>query len=381
MESILDTNVLNNDSLNVACAAFGQGGYSMMCAVAVELGINPENCFAINTSKADLLKASFVPQANRLLIAPEGNGAGKDRSLVFNMITQTNEDILNAINTKLDGNFNMFLTFYSADGGTGSGAGPAMTALLTGEKLKKSGIAPVIGICALPDHFVGKDALKNTIENLNQTNKLLNMGAIRVMFVDNEVYSATPDKARRWAQINEDVARLLKRYLIQNFLSSSQNLDFSDRMKCLDQVGQHAILKINPANGEFTSPFILPEGVNVSKLAVEIPTGHPDLIEKLKSSIGCTVSEESFSGLYDEGIEGAYPVVHFAGFYNVEKLAAVYDGWLKQIIQKEQSQKKIDVEKGSGFKDIGKINDYIKEESSVKELNSFTDIFAALGGE
>lgn len=380
MENILDTNLLNNESLVGGCAAFGQGGYGLMVETAIELGISPENCFAINTSKADLLKATFVPQENRLLIAPEGNGAGKDRDLVFSMIAQTNEDIINQINTKLNGKCNIFFVFYSADGGTGSGAGPAMTAMFTGSKFKKnSGTTPVIGVCALPDHFVGKDALKNTIENLNQTNILLNKGAVRMMFVNNDVYSDIKDKSVRWKTANKDAAELLKRYLIQNFLSDTQNLDFSDRMKCLDQVGQHALCKFKP-NGEFTSPFILPEGVNVSKLAVEMPVGYPDAVDKLKSTIGCTVSEESFSGLYNEGIEGAYPIAHFSGFYNLEKLATTYDGWLKQIIQKEQAQKKIDVESGRGFKDIANTAQYIKEESSVKEIDSFNDIFSALAG-
>ena len=374
----LDENIVLKNDVKLAIIGFGQAGAKLTMSLANKTGTPVERCIVINTSEADLRSIPWFLKDNRILIDRNGKGAGKDRDKVLGMIQQSNAEILEKVDSILHKDFDMLITCYSADGGTGSGSGPIMTALFSTDKLsKKPGEIPVIALCALPDHNVGILGLQNALNNINESNKFLKGNRLIEMFIDNDVYAGIPDPATRYNKCNEDVAELLNRYINVSYVSSSSNLDFADRAVMLSTPGIHSLCKFDE-NGVPTTPFILPEGALVSKMAVEMPEGTAGVRDKLNNNVGCTVNEASFAGFYKEGTPGAYPVCHYAGFTNLDRLAIRYQGWISQIQQKAEQQKKVDRENGRGFSNLEENSKFIKAESSVNTEGDFNALFSMM---
>ncbi len=374
----LDDNVVLMNDIKIAIIGFGQAGSKLAMAIANKTNTPVERCVVINTSEADLRSIPWFLKENRILIDRTGKGAGKDREKVLGMIQQSNAELLSKVDEILHKDFDLLLTCYSADGGTGSGSGPIMTALFSTDKLSKHpGEVPVIGICMLPDHNVGLIGQQNALSNINESNKFLKNNRMITMFVDNDIYSNIADPATRYDQINNDVAEMLNRYINVSYVSASSNLDFADRAVMLATPGIHSICRFDE-NGIPQTPFVLPEGSLVSKMAVEMLEGTSDICNKLNNNIGCTVNESSFVGLYKAGTPGAYPICHYAGFTNLDKLSSRYQGWISQIQQKAEQQKKVDREAGRGFGNLEENAEYIKKESSVNADGDFTELFGLM---
>ena len=374
----LDENVVLMNDVKLAIIGFGQAGAKLAMAIANKTKTDVERCIVINTSEADLRSIPWFLKDNRILIDRNGKGAGKDRDKVLGMIQQSNPEILEKVDTILHKDFDMLITCYSADGGTGSGSGPIMTALFSTDQLsKKHGDIPVIGICMLPDHNVGILGLQNALSNINESNKFLKNNRLIEMFVDNDIYAGIADPATRYQQINDDVAELLHRYINVSYVSSSSNLDFADRAVMLATPGIHSLCKFDE-NGVPKSPFLLPEGSLVSKMAVEMREGTAGIRDKLNNNVGCIINESSFMGFYKDGTPGAYPVCHYAGFTSLDKLATRYQSWISQIQQKAEQQKKVDRENGRGFNNLEANAKFIKSESSVNTDGDFNDLFSMM---
>lgn len=374
-----DANVSLRNTTKLLIIGFGQAGGKLAAAIAQKTKTPVERVIAINTSEADLRSINWVTKRISISTLKPGaaslvKGAGKDRRKVYDMLQQLNGDILKEIaSLSKDTGYEFIITCFSADGGTGSGSGPAMTAMLSSNGFQKPFNCPVMGICALPDHRVGTDAIQNTLDCLDEMNKYLKANYERVMFVDNDVYGNVPDDVERYAQINEAVSELIERYLYKSFVSS-QNLDFADRETCLLVPQQHALVKFNASTGEWFSPFIVPEGSNVRKMASESPIGYTETRALLNNSIGCTVNDDSYRGFYKDGVDGAYPVAHYAGFLNIEKISLKYQGWFSQKQQEAERQSKIDAERGRGFASLSENKKFLDKAANTDGDFSFENL-------
>jgi len=374
-----------NSGLKLAFVAFGQGGTSLAQAIAHRTNTPSERIVSINSSNQDLMKA--VNAGKTILIDEKGIGAGKNRDLAKSMIEDNVDKILNDISLTLGEDFDLLFSCYSADGGTGSGIGPALTTLLTSDNFKKKPTASVIGICILPDHNTDNIiGFQNTIASIKEANNILVKQRASMLFVDNDLYSSKDTNIETcYDLINKEVADLINRYINMAVPSGSSNLDFADRLRCLNQPGMHSFIRIQKKDDGYyyETPFVVPEGASVAKYASEIPTDWENCKTEIFNQIGC-IASSAFVGLYnpsaESDISAVYPIAHFAGYLNLQKLSVKYDKWIKQLEQKDEKQKRIDLQKEEAFKNIKAMEERQKEKENVNsnKINGFNDLLSIL---
>jgi cell division GTPase FtsZ len=368
---------------SVGFVGIGQGGSSVAQTLAKRFDIPFQNVVALNLSDADLRAASLIPESNRILLDKNRFGAGKNRDLSKSYALEKKEFILDKLGEIFgrDKGINLIYVFYSLDGGTGSGIGPYMTALLESDMFEKSNGCLTFGVPILPDQNAGKVGLENTIKALKEISNLSKSKAGRFILIDNNTSSQIKDDAARWRDINDRVANTLKRYLFTSYTSASSNLDFEDRYVALRVPGCHSFCTFNPNESYPTpdSPFVLPEGARVDRMASEIPEGGSELRGKLASVIGCTIDEPNMVGYYAEDEVGAIPIVHFAGFSNLAKVTERYQGWFSEIKQRAEAAAKVDASKGAGFSSIEENDKWLESQNETRTNMSAEDLFNLLG--
>lgn len=361
----------------------GQGGTSAASTFLQVVGGDTKYLTSINLSDADLRGASLVPEANRILLDKNRFGAGKNRDVSKSYATEKKDFIIKKVSEIMGTEVNTILVFYSLDGGTGSGLGPYLTALFESNALPKAPGKPclVFGVPLLPDANAGKLGLSNTIEALKEISNLSAAKVARFILVDNNSEASIKEDSARWAAVNQDIAKYLKRYMFTTYVSSCANLDFEDRYTALRVPGCHAFCTYNPSEKVCVpvGPFVLPEGARVDRMASEIPQGSAESRINLCSTIGCTVDEPNMVGYYPEDTQGAIPIVHFAGFSNLLKITERYQQWFSQIQQKALAAEKVDATKGVGFSRIEENKDWIESQSETKTNSSAEDLFNLLG--
>lgn len=379
---------------NVGLIGVGQGGTSLAMTMAKTLGVDSSVLSSINLSDSDLKKAALVPEQNRIPLDRDSFGAGKQRDVSRNYAMSQKEYVLSKLTEIYTGKgVNVYFVCFSLDGGTGSGYGPFLTALLESDAFTaKSNTDIVIGMPILPAQNAGKDALNNTISAMKEISNLSQKKLARFMLVNNEYLSAElegkdVDDETRWASVNAAVSKMIKRYLFTSYLSNTSNLDMQDRWSALVTAGCHALFtydKIKRDDGEYDyeirGPFILPEGARVDKMACEIPSGESRVRDSLVNGIGCTVTEGGMAGYYDPSEEGATPVIHLAGYSNLSKIAERYQNRFNQIKQRSEAAAATD-RQGLGFSSINSNKSWIESQETTKRSASAQDIFNALSGE
>lgn len=367
---------------NVGLVGVGQGGSSIAQTVAKGLGIPYTNVVAINLSDADLRAAALIPESNRILLDKNRFGAGKNRDLSKSYVLEKKDFLLEKLGEIFkDKSINLILSFYSLDGGTGSGIGPYLTALLESDMFEKFNGCLTFGLPLLPDQNAGKVGLENAIKALKEISNLSKSKAGRFILVDNNTSSEIKDDAARWRDINNNVCKMLKRYLFTSYTSTSSNLDFEDRYVALRVPGCHSFCTFNPNEAYPTpdSPFVLPEGARVDRMASEIPEGGSELRGKLASVIGCTIDEPNMVGYYEPDEVGAIPIVHLAGFSNLAKVTERYQGWFSEIKQRAEAAAKVDASKGAGFSSIDENDKWLESQNETRTGMSAEDLFNLLG--
>lgn len=362
----------------VGAIGVGQGGTSMASDFMKYIGMKSDHTLSINLSAADLTGAKFIPEQNRLLLDPNMFGAGKNRDISKPYATIKKDFIFEKVSNTLKGETNLNFVFFSTDGGTGSGLGPILTALFESDSFPKANGKPTlfIGVPILPDMNAGEDGLKNTIEALKEISAISANKVGRFILVDNNIESGINDDVKRWSSINEKVCIFLKRYLFTSYLSSVLNLDFEDRYKAISVSGCHAFATFNPSEVIPSSPFVLPEGALVKKLACEVPEGTSDAVTQLITNIGCQIDEPGMRGYYPVDTEGAIPIVHFAGFSNLAKVTEKYQNWFNQIKQKSIAQQKVDSTKGTGFDSLNENKKWVDSQSTTNTSLTAEEIFS-----
>lgn len=185
------------------------------------------SCIAINSSKEDL---AVVDIENKLLI-PNANGCNHDRDKSKVYIKRFYKEVIDVCKNIFK-DVDVVYTVYSAGGGTGSGAGPLITELLSNVFLGK-----VIGsICIIPDLNEPIKIQINAYKCLVELSSIDSMGGVFV--IDNTGW----DKL----EINKEVIYLLDNlFKITDHVSIKGNIDEADIYEFLKLRGCVDIARIN----------------------------------------------------------------------------------------------------------------------------------------
>ena len=152
--------------------------------------------FMINTAKADMVNLSNYKRAGSFPI-PHANGSGGDREVAANYANYN----LKAIADKFIeyNHYRMFNVYFSADGGTGSGASPVIIRAIKRVMPK----VPVIAVVVFPGLFSSTEALRNTLDcwdDLMELREEKLLAGIRI--VDNS-------RRETIVEINEEIVKYL----------------------------------------------------------------------------------------------------------------------------------------------------------------------------
>ena len=370
--------------VSVALIGIGQGGTKIAGAIAHRSKVDPKNIISVNMSLKDLSKANWVPEQNRIPLDLNGDGAGKDQEKSLAALQKSLVPTVRKIDTVLDGDFDIAFVCFSADGGTGGGTGPMMTYLLNREEgdanfpaiKRKNGTCPVIGVVAIPELSDDNESSMVNAQNcLNNIRMLISNQDSQVpfMIIDNGAagYSGETEE-QKFANINNDVAFLIDRFINVEFDSTKANLDMADRFATLSNSKI-----IGLTNGE-TTPFVMPVNCAVRDIAFEVSEDDPLLPERLTKEMGAAVTNQR-KGYYEAGTKNATPIIAFAGYNPLERITVPYENKIKSIEAKIASRSKEDASKGEGFANLAH-NKSIQKSGQVKAEADPNDIFARMLG-
>jgi hypothetical protein len=365
----------------VGAIGVGQAGTNIAQTVMQLLGQGTNYLCSINLSQDDLSQATLVPITNRLHLDENAYGAGKNRNVSKVCISEKTTKILESL-TEIFGKreCNIIFVFFSTSGGTGSGCGPFITALL--ESTVFANAKPprccIMGVPLIGDLNEGKILLSNTLGCLREVNILVENKQARFMPIYNQTYVDIKDDIQKWKTINDDAAKLIKRYLFVNYHSKYSNLDPEDRFVLLTTPGVHSLLTFNPKDPAIIrTPFILPDGASVQKLGAELPMEDSESRFALIKALGANVTEPNFVGLYESDIPDAMPIVHFAGFNNLANFVQPYQVQFTRLDSVDTTSSKAN-KNGFGFDKVEDNVDKIAKKNEMNVSQSPTDIFQAL---
>jgi hypothetical protein len=368
----------------VASIGIGQAGTNLAQSFIQYAKIDTKYLCTINLSKDDINQAKLVPMQNRLHLDDRMFGAGKKRSLSKTVAREQTPKIVKFLeNVYTDKQCNIFFVFFSTSGGTGSGAGPFITALIESEALAaiKPNRAIVIGIPLIGDLNEGQLLLTNTLSCLKEIDVLVKEKLARFAPVYNQSKIDIKDDIKKWQAINEEASRLIERYLFHNYVSEYSNLDPEDRFVLLMTPGLHSFLTFNPQDPSIIqTAFMLPDGASIQKLGCELPKDKGESRFALIKALGANVTEPNFVGLYDSSDsqnENATPIVHFAGFNNLANFVQPYQVQISRLDSVDTTGSNSNGT-GSGFDNTDKNIEIIDKKNSMIKSKDVNDIFSKL---
>jgi hypothetical protein len=372
----------------VGALGIGQAGTNMAQTCIQVTGGNTEFLCSINLSGEDLKQATLVPEVNRLHLDKNMRGAGKKRSVSITYASEKKNEIITFLTERYHKACNVILVFFSTSGGTGSGSGPFITALLESDVLSdaKPSRCVIIGVPLIGDLKEGKELLTNTQDCLDEINTLVSNKRARFLPVYNQSRVDIKDDISKWKVINDEAARLINRYLFISYPSKYSNLDTEDRFVLLSTPGLHSLLTFNPEDPKIIqSPFMLPDGANVQRLGCELPKDYGPKRFELIKALGANVTEPNFVGLYDDDtsiIDGGVsavpiPIAHFAGFNNLASFTQPYKAQINRLrsidtVGAETSKS------GSGFDNVDENVEEITRQNEMKKTKDPDEILREL---
>lgn len=370
-----DKDVLTKSTF-ISCIAIGQGGYNAMRSMLDKPFVKAENCFYINY-ETDLRAAELLAPANRININPNSYGAGKSRDKAKSDATQAMSLWQEELRSKISPKTEKMFIFVSAGGGCGSGAGPLIAAVASqnGFLDRKGRRLPVEVILFKPALSPNREEWYNYSECLKEMNALVNAKAISLYIADLSS-SEIEDINERNLAVDNEVAELLYRFECLNYISKQSNLDFEDRYVLGTTPQMRGLLRYNPVDGNWSSPFVMPKGNRVARLGCEIPEGDEDRIDSFIKSFGATVLDKSFKGLYPPSAtdKGAYPIVGFFGYNIPEALISESSDVVTELNRKAEQLEKNDKAKTVGIFDMLAGNKSAIEESTGHKDQDINDI-------
>jgi hypothetical protein len=398
---------LGSSNFNVLNIGFGQGGCKLAFVIASKFNI--DDVFYFNTSARDIegLENASLKTNYFKIGGDEVEGAGKERETSQIILEHYYEKIVEIVrNLASKKRFDFIFVSFSTSGGTGSGMGPNITAMLNSneflDSLKgyDSGKKPIVfGIAITPEisDLEGTRSLKNTLLCLDNINKFVNTpnGSIaRYLLVTNGAQSVRNSEVKKQStqhsMINKAVADTLFRYLKKYGHTKLSNLDREDRIKSLEAMGLHSFSSFVPVgegyNREYNTnlmPFIIPEGERVRLVTYEVDEEEESVIIEYFKDSGLIV-DDYIHGYYDR----KWPpnkefesIIGFHGYRNVAKISERFADRLRKISLDEIKREKENISAARGLDNVRESARLVREEYGKRHGMSFADIFATGGSE
>jgi hypothetical protein len=368
---------MGNGPINLGVVGVGQAGTNFGQSLVQVKGGSPEFLATINLSDLDIVQATLVPENNRLHLDPNMHGAGKNRNVSKLYSSEKMNEIISFLTKVYHKACNVILVCFSTSGGTGSGMGPFITALLESDAMAdaKPNRCVVIGVPLIGDLNEGRDLLVNTVSCLKEVNTLVKNKRARFMPVHNQSKIDIKDDIEKWKTINDEASHLINRYFFIHYPSKYSNLDPEDRFVLLNTPGLHSLLTFNPADTSVIhTPFILPDGASIQRLGCELPKNYGEKRFELIKNLGANVTEPNYVGLYEDvtplsedGMAPPIPIAHFAGFNNLVSFIKNYQIQVDRL-ESVDTTGSIANETGTGFD---------KSEDNIKKLNKKNEMIKA----
>ncbi len=195
---------------------------------------------AINTAKVDLDGLTTISEDNKFLIpVTNGEGAGKDPSVVRTSIDSYYENVSNFIKSKINGQ-DTALICVGGGGGTGGGLG-----IVLAEVVSNLGLSVGL-IFTLPIKNESTLVFVNALQNLNEIYENAKNAAISPFIIvdNNELYNRyNPSVVNFWKPINSAIVEVVKNFNEYSKQTSKyiSALDRKDLKKVLSVGGSCAI--------------------------------------------------------------------------------------------------------------------------------------------
>lgn len=366
----------------ISCVAAGQGGYNGMRAMLDKPFVTADNCFYINY-QTDLLSAKILDTNNLIDVNPDSYGAGKNREKARNDALSNVQVWSQELASKINPKSEKIYVFISGGGGFGSGSGPLIAATISqpnfmnrvGRKI------PVHVILFKPALSNNREEWFNYSECLKELNALVDAKAISLFIADlSSSDEADPDE--RNLVVDREVAELLYRFECLNYIGNDSNLDFEDRYVLSCTPKMHALMRVEK-DGTFSSPFVLPKGELVNRSAFEVAEGNEANVEKISQSLGVTVLDKSFKGVYPgtSSSLGAYDIIAYAGFKIPEGTLKESQNIVTELQRKAEAQDKSDKTKSADAFNMLKQNKAAIAESNQSNSLDLDGIMGLIGGD
>ncbi len=199
-------NIDSNINNNLLIIGAGEGG----CRIAetfLNNGFN--NVLAINTAKSDLDGLTALTDDNKYLIpVTNGEGAGKDPSVVRTSIDSYYNDVKTFIQSKIKDQ-DAALICIGGGGGSGSGLGIVLCEMCSELNLN-------VGIIyTLPIKNESTLVFVNALQSLNEIYENVKNAAISpfILVDNNELYKRfSPSVANFWKPLNTEIVKVVKKF-------------------------------------------------------------------------------------------------------------------------------------------------------------------------
>jgi hypothetical protein len=315
------------------------------------------------------------------------HGAGKKRNVSKVCASERVNEVISFLTKVYHKACNVILVFFSTSGGTGSGIGPFLTALLESDALAdaKPTRCVVMGVPLVGDLSEGQQLLTNTLSCLKEVDTLVKNKRARFMPVYNQSKVEIKDDITKWKLINDEAIRLMNRYFFIHYPSKYSNLDPEDRFVLLNTPGLHSLLTFNPEDPSIIqTPFLLPDGASVQRMGCELPNTHGEKRFELIKNLGANVTEPNYVGLYDEvnteigGVSAPpIPIAHFAGFNNLANFVQPYQVQISRLESVDTIGSTAN-KTGTGFNNVEENIDKLDKKNAMKKSKDPNEILNEL---
>jgi cell division GTPase FtsZ len=371
----------------------GQGGSRVAYRLGTEFK-QANHCVFLNTSNADIEGLEGTSKNRNIKVGDYNvEGTGKDRSVATALLRADYPVVVDQLVTYVaEEKYDFIYIFFSTSGGTGSGFGPLLTALLTSEEflsqdaiktVYKDKIPIVYGIALTPEIGTneGNLSLENTLECLEEINKYVAKDFCRFIIANNGAFNFKQHNGKRSDQfeyLNSMITKYIYRYLNIYGHSRIANLDRADRLGAMQVMGIHSFGTLDTDGSKGPTPFFIPEGERVRKITYEVPESVEDKVLHSFQSAGI-LCDDYIHGLYDESNnENIMPIISYNGFKNTAKIAEVFANRLQLNKELAKKVEKENIGSAFGLDKVQEERDFRQKEYTAKSAKSFKDIFAAL---
>jgi len=397
---------MGRSTWNVLTIGVGQGGGKAAFYVANKFNCK-EDALYINSSSKDLESLENAANPSQVIKLGENvEGSGKDREVSERLLGVFYNTVIDRIKVQMKKKkYNFIFVVFSTSGGTGSGIGPKLTALLTSQEFLASvedyaeDERPLVfGIALLPEisDLEGTKSLKNTLLTLDDINSCVNnprtgYPIARYILVTNGSVPVKNSENKQSAQhlrINNMIADYLHRYLTMYGHSRLSHTDRNDRLKSLEVMGLHSFGSLTPvttpAGTIYTTgatPFIIPEGERVRLVTYEVAdSDEVNIINFFKNS--GLVIDDQIAGYFDtnwRGNKGFTNIIGFHGFRNISKISERYSDRLNKILLDDAKREQENITAAKGLDNLTIVTETVKNEYGRKNAATFADILGKSG--